>query len=249
LALNLPEFASMTAPFTNWTVKPHGELQTLDDNILTAEGEVGTPAGTLPRRMTIVRTRDRRLIIFSAVAMDEASMARIEAFGEPTFLIVPNNHHRLDASIFKIRYPGLTVVTPEGAREKVEEVVPVDTASPDFGDPAIAFIAVPGTLDHESALTVQNAGGTTLVLNDLIGNIRHEHGFSGWLLRAMKFAGDEPHIPTPVKAAVVDNKEAVRRQLLEWSEIADLKRVIVSHGDIIDDNPRDALKGLAGSLR
>lgn len=85
-------------------------------------------------------------------------------------------------------------------------------------------------------------------MNDIVANIHDEHGFGGWLLRLMKFAGDEPHIPAPVKAKIVDNKAMLRRQLLAWAANPDLRRIIVSHGDVIDDDPRGVLRSLADTL-
>jgi hypothetical protein len=36
--------------------------------------------------------------------------------------------------------------------------------------------------------------------------------------------------------------------LLSWAEIDSLKRILVSHGDPIEDNPRQTLRQLAASL-
>ena len=62
-------------------------------------------------------------------------MQALEDYGRPAFLVVPNDHHRLDAKIWKERYPLMQVVAPEGSRAKVEEAVHVDTTDPGFGDP------------------------------------------------------------------------------------------------------------------
>jgi hypothetical protein len=40
-----------------------------------------------------------------------------------------------------------------------------------------------------------------LVLNDLVGNIHGESGLSGWLLRRMGLAGEEPKIPQNTDSA------------------------------------------------
>jgi len=238
----------MAAPYKSWTVLPHGELTEVDDNILTVVGEIRMAVGMLPRRMTIVRLSDRRLVIFSAIALKEDEMRRIGDYGTPAFLLVPNAIHRLDAKIWKDRYPAIKVITPKGARSKVQEIVPVESSSGDFGDPDVLFISVPGTLENESALQINGTNGITLVLNDLVGNIRNSTGLSGWFLRMMKFAGDEPHIPKPVKWKLVSNKSELREQLLKWAALPRLKRILVSHGSIIDDNPGAVLRGLAASL-
>ena len=110
------------------------------------------------------------------------------------------------------------------------------------------FVTVAGTAGREAALVVRTSNGTTLVLNDIVGNIRESSGFGGWFLRLMGFAGDTPHIPKPVKMSMVGDKKALRAQLLEWSGLASLKRILVSHGSPIEDHPGQALRDLAGSL-
>jgi hypothetical protein len=238
----------MTQPFQQWKVLPHGKLSEVDDNILTVTGELHMPLVDIPRRMTVARLSESRLVIFSAIALDDGEMRALEEYGRPTFLVVPNDHHRLDAKIWKERYPLMQVVAPEGARSKVEETVHVDTSNPDFGDPNVQFVTVPGTRGHEAALVIRTPNGTTLVLNDLVGNMGHESGFGGWFLRMMGFAGDEPHIPKPVKLVLIEDKEALRVQLLAWAELEPLKRILVSHGVPIEDHPAQTLRDLARSL-
>lgn len=238
----------MTQPFTQWTVLPHGKLSQVDDNILSVVGDLHMPLMELPRRMTVVRLSGKRLLVFSAIALDEDEMVALETYGRPTFLVVPSDKHRLDAKIWKDRYPALHVVTPEGAREKVEDMVPVDTVTPDFDDPNVHFVTVPGTRGREAALVVRTINGTTLVLNDVVGNIQHASGFGGWLLRLAGFAGEEAQIPKVVKLAIIEDTNALRAQLLQWAEIESLIRILVSHGAPIEDNPRQTLRDLASSL-
>ena len=238
----------MTRLNENWNVLPHGKLTPMDDGMLTVEGRIKMPLMDLPRRMTVVRLHDSRLVVWSAIALDDAAMATFEAFGRPAFLVVPNDHHRLDAKAWKNRYPELKVIAPEGAREKIANVVAVDTTSPDFGDPGVTFVTVPGTRAHEAALVVRRERGTTLVLNDLVGNIRAASGIDGWLLRLAGFAGDDAQIPRVVKMALVKDAADLRAQLLEWAELPGLRRIIVSHGDPIESEPQRTLRDLAASL-
>ncbi len=238
----------MTQPFKEWTVLPHGKLSQIDDNILTVVGEIHIPLMDLPRRMTVVRLADSRLVVWSAIALDEDEMVALEAYGRPAYLIVPSDKHRLDAKIWKDRYPELRVVAPEGARAKVEEAVAVDTVAPSFDDPDLQFVTVPGTRGREAALLVRTPNGTTLVLNDVVGNIRNESGFGGWLLHVAGFAGKEAQIPKVVKMAIIEDTNALRSQLLQWAEIESLERILVSHGSPIEENARETLRDLASSL-
>ncbi len=64
----------------------------------------------------------------------------------------------------------------------------------------------------------------------------------------MGFAGDDPHVPGPVKLALGKHKSEVAQQFRRWAERDALKRIIVSHGDPIEVDPRGALHTLAASL-
>ncbi len=241
----------MPATHETWTVMPHDPLRHIDEGILTVTGNVHMPLTDLQRRMTVVRLHDRRLVVYSAIALAEPAMAQLESLGVPSFLVVPGAHHRLDAKPWKERYPSMVVIAPPSARAAVEQVVAVDATNADFGDPRVLLVPVSGTNGHELALVVRRASGTTIVVSELIGNMTDGDGFKGWLLRRMGYAGDEPRIPTWAKMKVIENADALRDQLIAWASFDSLRRVIVSHGEIIDQNPtsklRDLAKGLAQS--
>jgi len=231
-----------------WKVLPHGKLFEIDQNILTVTGDIHMPLVDLPRRMTVARIAGKRLVVFSAIALDEPGMKMLEDYGWPAFLVVPSDKHRMDAKIWKDRYPAMQVVAPEGSRKKVEDIVHVDLTEPRFEDSNVEFVTVPGTGRHEAALVIHTPNGTTLVLNDLVGNIRNSAGFGGWFLRKTNFAGEEPQVPRPVKWTMVDDKEALRAQFLRWAELPKLRRILVAHGDPIEDEPAEVLRDLAQSL-
>jgi hypothetical protein len=238
----------MAKPLNTWTVLPHGKLSVVDDNLLTVTGQLHMPFGDFPRRMTVARLQDGRLVIFSAIALDESEMHALEAFGKPTFMIVPNDIHRMDAKIWKDRYRELCVIAPEGARAKVEEVVNVDATDIDFHDPRVHYLTVPGMAGHEAALLVETSSGTTLVVNDLIWNVDNRPGVGGWLFRVLGMTGPEPRIPGVVRMRAIKDRPAVRKQLEAWSDVEGLNRIIVSHGEMVEREPRAVLRELAHSL-
>jgi hypothetical protein len=107
----------MPRPMKEWTVLPHGKLTQVDEGLLTVVGELKMPLGEFTRRMTVVRLDDDRLVIFSAIALDEPEMQQLEVYGDPAFLIVPSDLHRIDAKVWKDRYPDIMVVAPAPAKK------------------------------------------------------------------------------------------------------------------------------------
>ena len=226
-------------PNEAWNVKPHGELTKLAANLYTVTGELKMPLGETTRRMTIARLRDGRLAIYSAIALDEPQMQRLEGLGTPAFLIVPSGIHRIDAKPWKDRYPELVVVAPAGARERIGEVVAVDCVDVYLGDPDVRLFAVPGTDQRELAMVV----GKTLVVNDIIFNLPRQKGIAQWLFRLFGFGPGHPTIPKLVAKKLIADEQALKSQLRRWANDG-FERVLVAHGPPID-NPRDVLMSLA----
>jgi hypothetical protein len=237
----------MAEPFKKWTVLPHGKLTVLDDKLLTVAGDLPMPFGKFPRRMTVVRLEDGRLVIYSAMALDEPEMQALEKFGTPSYLIIPSELHRMDAKIWKDRYPGLRVIAPKGTRARAERIVAVDDTAPDFHDRTVQFVTIPGTDEHEAALLVETATGTTLVVSDVIWNVHHLPGLGGWIFRMLRLTGPKPRIANVVRLKIKD-KRAFRDQLEAWAALKNLNRIVVSHGDIVERDPPGVLRELAHTL-
>src|SRR4051794_8068410 len=136
----------MPKPFETWTVHPHKSIEKLEENLWRVEAPF--PGSPFPRVMILVRLGDGRVIVHNAIALDDAEMKEVEAWGKPSFLIVPNGGHRMDARIFKDRYPSLRVVAPPGSKEKVDQVVKVDATAGDFGDEGVRYDVLEGTKER-----------------------------------------------------------------------------------------------------
>ncbi|MBN8612780.1 MAG: hypothetical protein J0L92_19450 [Deltaproteobacteria bacterium] len=234
----------MTKPPTAWTVLPHGEIEHLSGSVATVTGTLAMPLTTLERRMTVVRLNDGRLVVYSAMALDDEGMRALLAMGTPAFLVVPSHLHRLDAPAWRARFPSLVVVAPSGARVKVEQLVAVETSSPDLEDASVRFVEVAGTGGREGALEIEEDGRLTLVLNDLVGNLPIS---AGLVLRTLGFATERPRIPRMARRMLLKDPSALRRQLEAWAE-RPIARVVVSHGRPIEHDIPDVLREMARTL-
>ena len=233
---------------TRWKVYPHGPVELIDRGIVSVQGEIQMPLGRFPRRMTVVTLSGGRTVVFSPVALHEAAMRDVEKLGTPAFTIVPNGFHRLDSRIWKERYPETKVVCPPGAKSRVEQAVAVDAPTDVLGDTGVHFNIVPGMAEAESALIVRRHGRTTLILNDIISNVRHPKGLGANIMaRLFGFGVHGARMAREVKWLFVKDKKELAAQMREWAAIPDLVRIIPSHGEIIDQ-PAAALNRVAESL-
>ena len=232
-----------------WTVQRHGPLQMVAEGIWSAEGSIAMPLGRFPRRMTVIVLASGGVAVWSPISLDDADMARLDALGPVRFLIVPNAGHRLDIRAWKARYPEAKVIAPPGARDAVAEAVPVDATDNILADPGVTLERVAGTKADEFAMLVAREDGATLILNDILASIRHPHGLGANILAHLfGFGVKRPRTSRLVRRMYVADGSAVARQFRAWAEIADLRRVIVSHVDIISDAPAEVLRRAAADF-
>jgi hypothetical protein len=236
----------------DWVVQPHGPLVPLDDGLFSVDGEIVMPLGRFPRRMTVVALAGGRVAIWSPIPLAEPQMRQIEAMGDIAFLIVPGIGHRLDIKPWKARYPHAKVICASGARQAVEEVLPVDAVGDVLDDPDVHLEAVAGVNEVEAALLVTREGRLTLVLNDIVANVRHPHGFGANVMaRVLGFGVHHPEMPKVGRKMFVKDAGALAGELRSWADEPALERLVVSHGEVIEigDEPAEALREVAARLR
>jgi hypothetical protein len=231
---------------TEWTVMPHGPIERLADNLWRVRGELARmPIG---RVMTLARRSDGAVVIHNAIALEEPLMAEIEAWGRPGMILVPGRFHRLDAAIFAARYPDARVLCPAGARRKVAQVVRVDGDYGDFSpDRDVSLAHFDGTRDREGVLEVRSSDGVSLVVNDLLFNLPPMPGLLGLMFR-LDGATGRPRVPRASRLLLIKDRAAFRAHLERLAASPELRRVIVSHGDTLVDDPAAVLRAAAAEL-
>jgi hypothetical protein len=222
-----------TAP--EWRVREHGAIEHLSDNLWWVLGSL--PGLSLKRNMTLVRLADGKLVIHNAIALDARLMKEIEAWGAPSYLIVPSRYHRLDAGAFKQRYPGLRVYAPRGSRKQVEERVAVDGTYEDFpASESVRLETLGATGDQEGAMLVRSPDGVTVVLNDCMFNMDKKKDLPGYLMTTLLGSASGPRVSRLAKATIVKDKPGLRADFERFAAIPDLMRVIVAHEKVARGN-------------
>lgn len=231
-----------------WHVLEHGPIEKLSENLWRVDGAL--PGMSLRRVMTLARLDDGGVVIHSAIALDPAQMAALDAWGTPRYLVVPSGMHRLDAPAFKRRYPSLRVVTPRGARAKVSEVVPVDLTYEDFPiDPTVQLRTLQGVAEAEGVMTVRSSDGVSVVLNDVMFNMDAKRDILGWLFTTVLGSAPGPRVSRLAKLLLIKDRAALRREFERLAELPELVRLIVSHEKLaVGPAAADALRRAAAYL-
>lgn len=234
-------------PSNAWTAAPHDPIEELAPNLWRVEAPL--PNMAIRRVMAVAKMSDGGLILHSSIALDEPSMQRLEQWGEPRYIVVPNAFHRADCGKYKARYPGAQIVCPSAARRKVEQVVPVDCDYDHFPQSSdIQLRHLSGTKQREGVLVVRHGEQSSIVLNDIVFNMPHMPGFMGWTLRHVTKSSGGPRVSRIAQLGLVSDAAQVADDLRQLAQTPGLTRVIVSHHEIIAERAAEQLKEAADGL-
>lgn len=233
----------MTAGYREWTVLPHGPIEELAPNLWWVEGVLHHDPKNR-RVMVLARLTDGRIIMHNAIALDDPSMAKIDAWGEVAAILVPNRFHRLDAYIMQQRYPRAKVYAPAGAVDGVSKVTPVAGTYDDVPtDKTVELRDIHGVRVREGVMVVKSDDGTSSVFCDTVMNLPKLSGFMGFL----RYPTGMLSVPRTASLLATD-RDALRRDLLDVAEEDDLVRVIPGHGPIVRVRAKEALRAAAERL-
>lgn len=224
----------------NWIVLENSPIETLSPRVRRVEGPV--PGIPLRRVMTVVKNAQGGLIIHNGICLGEAQMAELEQWGTPQVLVVPGAQHRLDARAFVERYKDLVVICPKGAREAVEEVVPVAMTYDEWpADEVIQFEHLDGTREREGLMHIVEEEGRTLVFNDIVFNMPHLPGFYGFIFKHITQSSGGPRVSRLARFSFVSDRKKLRAHLERLATIEELNLLICSHHEV-SHKPAEALR-------
>jgi hypothetical protein len=95
-----------------------------------------------------------------------------------------------------------------------------------------------GAKQHEGVVEVKSEGGTSLIVNDVINNLPKLGGVMGFMLAP---TGAGPAVPRIFRWFFVKDKTKFKSGVEQLAATPQLKRVIVSHGKVLDQ-PAQQLK-------
>ena len=237
-----PKERAMAAGYQTWTVLPHTPIEVLAPNVWRVEGVLNA---WNKRVMVLVRLGDGRILMHNAVALDEPSMARIDAWGEVAAILVPNGFHRQDAFIMQNRYPKAKVYAPSGAMGRASKATPCAGSYADVPtDASVTVRHLEGIGKREGVLLVRSGDGVSAVFCDTLLNLPKLSGWLGTLL----YPTGVLSVPRPTKLLFARDRKALQADLESMAADPALVRVIPGHGAVVESDARGRLREAAARL-
>jgi hypothetical protein len=225
-----------------WTVLPHNPIDVLAPNLWRVECVMNKYNR---RVMILARLGDGRILIHNAIALDEASMARIDEWGTVAAILIPNRFHRQDAHIMHERYPNAKVYAPRAALAAASKATPCDGSYADIPtDDTVSVHALDGIGEREGALLVRSDDGVSAVFCDTLLNLRKLSGLMGVLMYPTGMLS----VPRPTSLLFAKDKKALRSSLEKVAAQDRLVRVIPGHGQIVASDAARQLHEAAARL-
>jgi hypothetical protein len=222
-------------------------FRNVSNNIAVHEFDIPMMPGVkLPGRATAIRGSDGQIALISPGPMDAAVLDSLRAFGDVNDLIAPNMFHHLYFGQAAVQLAGVRRIAPKGLATKRPDLkfdVFLDT-HPTLAGGLIA-ISADGSPGAEEWL-FYSAAERTLIVTDFMMNVHAARGALTPLVMRLT-NGWKRSAQTRIWRSTIKDREAARRTARVLFEL-DIERIVVAHGDIIENNGAAVLRDVLSWL-
>jgi hypothetical protein len=211
----------------------------VDDRIWALDRPVWFGGVKLRARTTVVRLEDGSLLLHSPAPPTEALSEALRALGPVGWLVVPNCFHHLGAPEAAARFPEARVVGPASALAR-NQALRFDVDIHAFGEHVAEFESLPlqGVPFLDETVLHHRPTQTLLGADIVLCAHARDHWTWRWAAR-LTGCYEQVRVPPDVRKKIVDKGAAARsiRAMMERPA----RRLVVGHGDIIEDGCLDQL--------
>ena len=215
-------------------------LENIDEGVFVAHHDfslLGTNIGT---RTTVIRLSDGGLFVHSPGPMQSEWADAVDALGEVRFLVAPNGFHHLYLAEAMKRWPGAQCHVAPGVAQKQKNLT-FEAELSDEPDPGWATdldqIWIGGA-PKVNEIAFLHRATRSLLLVDLVFNMK-ARGFMESLF--LRINGSVGLGTSRLMRFMLKDREATQAsvdRILDW----DFDRVIMAHGEIVDQNAKPSLR-------
>lgn len=214
-----------------------GPLVAVADDLWTVAMPLRVMGAEVGTRMTAIRLKDRRLLLYSPVAMSEALRGQLAALGEVAAIVCPSARHHLFAAEARAAFPAAKLYGPAELQPKRRDLkfdgYLTNVPPPAWGEAALPS-RVQGSTLHETALFHPPSG--SLLVADLLQNLARPQGALTRLYLWAGGLGGEPGVHRFVRWSFRNPEEARQgiRRILKW----EIRRIVPCHGEIVETDAK-----------
>ncbi len=230
------------------SARENDRIRSLDDGLWVIDHDFSVGGLALGTRTTIIRLADGGLWVHSPGPLSSALADAVHALGDVTCLVAPNLMHHLFLGDWIEAFPAARTFAVAGLEQKRRDLRLDETLG---SEPPAAW---KGQIEQLCTRGVPKLDEVdffhpdtrTLVLTDLCFNVQSS---DSWLTRVgLRInAAWQRFTPSRLFKSFIKDREALRssvEQILEW----DLDRVVLAHGDVLEQGGRPALAEAYGFL-
>ncbi|MCC6646276.1 MAG: hypothetical protein IT374_11980 [Polyangiaceae bacterium] len=222
-------------------------MHEIAEGLLATTGDLRLGAGFwMPARATALSCGAGAVALVSPLPLADADVAAIESLGKVAWVVAPNRMHHMHVAAAAARFPEAKLALADGVADKLREpLASVPLASTPLGSEVTSF-AIHGA-PAMSEVAILHAPSRTLVVTDLVFNLRATRGFLTPLILTLVGARGRFAQSRAVRFMVKDRAALARSfdALLD----AHFDRVVMAHGEIVERGGKDALAGALGWAR
>jgi hypothetical protein len=191
----------------------------------------------LRARTSVIRLDDGRLLLHSPAPPSGGLVKQMADLGEVSWLVVPNCFHHLGTPAAAAAFPNAKILGPRSAAARNPKLrIDVDIHEPGFtaAVPEFALFPLEGVPFLDETLFYHRPTETLFGADVVLRADEKDH----WSWRfAARITGcfKRVRVPPDVRKKVAD-KEAASRSLQALQALP-IKRLIVAHGDVIEEAP------------
>lgn len=225
---------------------PDETLTRLDRDIWEASRPLPLFVGDIGTRMTVIRLHDTDggdgLMVHSPVPLDQATRDALDRIGKVRWIVGPSMVHHFYLGDYVKAYPEAQLLGAPGLASKRHDLsfdmeLGNGPTLP-WGDELEQCLVEGAPMMNE--VVFFHPASRTLVLTDLAFNVKSETrrgaGLFHWLVGSTDRFG--PH--RLIRLGIRDRRAAAKslEQIMTW----DFDRVTVTHGDILENGGKEAMK-------
>jgi hypothetical protein len=209
----------------------------VDGRIWVSERPVWFGGVRLRARTSVIRLDDGRLLVHSPAPPSDGLGTQMTNLGQVSWLVVPNCFHHLGTPAAAAVFPDAKILGPRSAVARNPELrIDVDIHGPAFMEavPEFALFSLEGVPFLDETLLYHRPTQTLFGADVVLRADGSDHW--SWRLAA-RITGcfNRLRVPPDVRKKIAD-KEATSRSLRALQPLP-IKRLIVAHGDVIEDAP------------